>query len=54
MSWFRAQSFYTVESEWRIRQWLSRGISDFGQYDEEDSKIVDEYANRIMGKWPEG
>jgi hypothetical protein len=54
VAWFRMQPFYTIESEWRIRQWLSRGISHFGPYDEEDSKIVDDYANKIMGQWPQG
>ena len=54
VGWFRMQPFYTIEAEWRIRQWLSRGLSSFGPYDEEDSKIVDAYANKIMGTWPEG
>lgn len=54
VAWYRMQPFYTIEAEWRIRQWLSRGLSDFGTYDEEDAKIVDAYANKIMGTWPKG
>ena len=54
VSWFRMQPFYTIEAEWRIRQWLKGGINGFSQYSEEDSRIVEEYANRIMGLdgWP--
>ena len=54
VAWFRMQEFYTIESEWRIRQWLSGGIHDFAQFDEEDARIVDEYANKVMGNWPTG
>jgi hypothetical protein len=46
------QPFYKIESEWRIRQWLSGGLLNFGPYDEEDARIVDEYANQVMGEWP--
>jgi len=52
VAWFRMQSFYTIEAEWRIRQWLSGGLANFGPYSEEDSRIVEEYANKIMGDWP--
>lgn len=52
VAWFRMQDFYTIEAEWRIRQWLAGGLGNFGQYDEEDSRVVDEYANKIMGTWP--
>lgn len=52
MEWFRRQEFYTPEAEWRIRQWLKRGCADFGPYDEEDAKVVEEYANKILGGWP--
>lgn len=52
VAWFRMQSFYTIEAEWRIRQWLQGGINDFGAYSEEDSRIVDEYANKVLGEWP--
>ena len=54
VAWFRMQDFYTIESEWRIRQWLSGGLNNFAPYDEEDARIVDEYANKIMGAWPLG
>lgn len=54
IAWFRMQPFYTIESEWRIKQWLSRGLANFGPYDEEDSRIVDKYANQVMGTWPTG
>ena len=52
LGWFRQQSFYTPEAEWRIRAWLKGGVTSFGQYSEEDSRIVEEYANKIMGTWP--
>lgn len=52
VAWFRMQDFYTIESEWRIRQWLSRGLANFGAYDEEDSKIVDDFLNTIDLDWP--
>jgi len=52
VAWFRMQPFYTIESEWRIRQWLSGGLSKFAPYDESDSKIVEDYANKLMGSWP--
>ena len=48
------QDFYTIEAEWRIKQWLHGGLQRFGPYDEEDARIVDEYANQIMGTWPNG
>ena len=55
MGWYRMQEFYTIEGEWRIRQWLSDGRGHFGRFDEEDAKAVDRYANEIMGKeWPIG
>ncbi len=54
MAWYRMQPFYSIESEWRIRQWLSRDLARFSHYDESDSRIVDEYANKIMGCWPTG
>ncbi len=52
VAWFRMQDFYTIESEWRIRQWLSRGLANFGTYDEEDAKIVDDFLNTIDLDWP--
>ena len=52
VAWFRMQDFYTIESEWRIRQWLSRGLANFGPYDEEDSKIVDDFLNTLDLDWP--
>lgn len=54
VAWFRMQPFYTIESEWRIRMWLKGGVSGFSPYSEEDSKIIDEYANKVMGDWPSG
>ena len=52
VAWFRLQDFYTIESEWRIRQWLSRGLANFGTYDEEDAKIVDDFLNTLELDWP--
>ncbi len=52
VAWYRLQPFYTIESEWRIRQWLSRGLANFGPYDEEDSKIVDNFLNTLDLDWP--
>ena len=46
------QPFYSIEGEWRIRQWLSGGSHNFAIYDEEDAKIVDAYATKLLGKWP--
>lgn len=54
VAWFRMQPTYTIEAEWRIRQWLSGGLSKFAPYDESDSKVVEDYANQIMGCWPAG
>ena len=54
VAWFRMQPFYTIESEWRIRQWLKGGIQGFGQYSEEDARIVDQYINEIGSSWPMG
>lgn len=54
-AWYRMQSFYTVEGEWRIRQWLSNNRGHFGVYDEEDAKVVDNYINQIFQQdWPLG
>ena len=52
VAWFRMQEFYTIESEWRIRQWLSGGLCEFGQYDEEDARVVEEYLNSLKLDWP--
>lgn len=54
VAWFRMQPTYTIEAEWRIRQWLAGGLSKFAPYDESDSKVVEDYANQIMGCWPAG
>lgn len=55
VAWFRMQPFYTIEAEWRIRQWLSGDMRDFGAYDEEDAKKVDQYLNEILAcDWPTG
>lgn len=54
VAWFRLQPTYTIEAEWRIRQWLAGGLSKFAPYDESDSKVVEDYANQIMGCWPAG
>lgn len=54
VAWFRMQDFYTIEAEWRIRQWLSQGSSSFGRYDEEDAKKLDDYINSIPLDWPTG
>lgn len=48
------QPFYTLYNEWRIRQWLKSGQADMGPWDEEDAKVVDEYASRLYGEWPDG
>ena len=52
VAWYRLQAFYSIESEWRIRQWLHGGLSSFGQYDEEDAKVVDDYINCLELEWP--
>lgn len=54
VAWFRLQPFYTIEAEWRIRQWLKGGIQGFGPYSEEDAKIVDQHINEIGTSWPMG
>lgn len=55
VAWYRMQRFYTIEGEWRIRQWLSDGRGHFGIYDEEDAKVVDQYINQVLGTdWPSG
>jgi hypothetical protein len=53
VAWFRLQPFYTIEAEWRIRQWLSDGRGYFGIYDEEDAKKVDDMINSLGMEWPE-
>lgn len=52
VAWFRMQPFYTIEAEWRIRQWLHDGRTDFGSYDQEDARKVDEYINSLGVEWP--
>lgn len=52
IAWYRMQPFYSIAAEWRIQQWLKGGITGFGPYSEEDSKIMEEYANTVMGTWP--
>jgi hypothetical protein len=53
VAWYRMQPFYTIEGEWRIRQWLSSGRTDFSPWDEEDAKKVDDYINLILREdWP--
>lgn len=52
VAWFRLQPFYTIEAEWRIRQWLYDGRTDFGSYDQEDARKVDEYINSLGVEWP--
>ena len=52
VAWYRMQPFYRIEGEWRIRQWLSRDRAFFGPFDEEDSKIVEDYLNSIELDWP--
>jgi len=53
-AWYRMQPFYSIAAEWRIQQWLKGGLQQFGPYSEEDSRIVDEYINRIGKEWPSG
>lgn len=52
VAWYRLQPFYSIESEWRIRQWLSGHQHNFSFYDEEDAKVIDEYATKLLGEWP--
>jgi hypothetical protein len=53
LPWYRMQPFYSIEGEWRIRQWLASGQANFGEWDEEDAKKVDEYINLVLGAdWP--
>lgn len=54
LEWYQQQQFYSIEAEWRIKQWLKSGMSDFGAWDESDSRIVDDYAKSIMDDWPSG
>ena len=54
IAWFRMQPFYTIEAEWRIRQWLKGGVTGFGPYSEEDSRIVEDYVNSLELDWPQG
>lgn len=55
VAWYRMQPFYSIEGELHIRQWLSHGTTNFGPWDEEDAKVVEEYANQLVdGKWPIG
>ena len=54
VAWYRMQPFYSIAAEWRIQQWLKGGIQGFGPYSEEDSRIVDQYINQVMGEWPTG
>lgn len=53
-AWYRMQPFYSIAAEWRIQQWLKGGLQQFGPYSEEDSRIVDEYINKIGREWPSG
>ena len=52
VAWYRMQPFYSIEGERRIRQWLSGQNQNFSFHDEEDCKIVDEYATELLGEWP--
>lgn len=54
LQWYKRQDFYCVQSEWRIRQWLRSDMANFGQWDDHDTKTVEEYASRLFGEWPEG
>ena len=47
VAWFRMQPFYTIEAEWRIQAWLRGDITGFGQFSEEDSKVIDDYINKL-------
>ena len=52
VAWYRMQPFYSIEGEWRIRQWLSGQNHNFSLHDEEDAKIVDQYSTELLGEWP--
>ena len=55
VAWYRMQPFYDIAGEWRIRQWLHNGTADFGPYDEDDAKKVDDYVNQLFSEdWPSG
>lgn len=54
LAWYRMQPFYSIEGEWRIKQWLSGNNHNFSFHDEEDAKIVDDYINSMNIQWPEG
>lgn len=54
LEWYSDQSFYSVYGEWRIRQWLRSDMSDFGEWDESDARIIDQYVDKLFGVWPEG
>ena len=51
-AWYRLQPFYSIAAEWRIQQWLQGGIQGFGEYSEEDSKLLDDFLNTIELEWP--
>jgi len=48
-AWYRMQPFYSIYGEWRIRQWLKSGTADMRPWDEDDAKIVDDYATKLFG-----
>jgi hypothetical protein len=52
LAWFKMQPFYSIEAELRIRQWLSTGNAHFSQWDEDDAKTVEAYAEQLLGEWP--
>lgn len=53
-AWYRLQPFYSIAAEWRIQEWLKGGIQGFGEYSEEDSRILDDFINTLGMEWPEG
>lgn len=54
VAWYRLQPFHSIAAEWRIEQWLKGGIQGFGEYSEEDSRLLDDFINTLDLDWPEG
>ena len=56
VAWYRMQPFYSIYGEWRIRQWLSGNMHEFGPYDEDDARRVEDYIEQVLKleDWPSG
>lgn len=52
LSWYRDQPFYSVYSEWRIRNWLRSGSVDNLEDDAESCKFMDNFIDKIFNAEP--